>query len=346
MEIVKESVFISAIRSLCKTLFGTVGIFLAFIPLFIIGSLSLGSKEASDKTIFTLLPDLSGSNSLKPLSSPVILQLSIQGVIGEDSLTAQVISSQLLDSHKGALQKDRVKGILLYLKTPGGTVIDSDNIYRMLMQYKKRFSVPIYAYVDGLCASGGVYISCAADKIFSSPISEIGSVGVRAGEYFNVYDLLTKHDIKLVSVNNGTNRNALSPFTSWENVGKESENLQNICAGLYQNFVDIVSSARPLLTKEKLINEYGANFYLAPQAQEYGYIDNGNACYDDALSELLATAKIDTSKPYQVVELQARAKWLASLFKGDSAIINLLGYFFNTPKKNNGMQHFSYLSQP
>lgn len=65
---------------------------------------------------------------------------------------------------------------LVYINTPGGTVVDADGIYRALLEYKTKYDVPIYAYIDGLCASGGMYVALAADKIFASDVSLIGSV--------------------------------------------------------------------------------------------------------------------------------------------------------------------------
>ena len=67
---------------------------------------------------------------------------------------------------------------------PGGAADDSVGIYRALCEYKKKYNVPIYAFVDGLCASGGMYIACAADKIYATPSSVIGSVGVIMGPLF------------------------------------------------------------------------------------------------------------------------------------------------------------------
>ncbi|MFI5264393.1 MAG: S49 family peptidase, partial [Candidatus Kapaibacterium sp.] len=90
-----------------------------------------------------------------------------------------------VESQEGDFKNNRVKGILLYMDTPGGYSTDSDTIYRLLMEYKKQYKVPIYAYVDGLCASGGMYIAITADKIMASDTSLIGSIGVIAPTFMN-----------------------------------------------------------------------------------------------------------------------------------------------------------------
>src|SRR5690606_22323692 len=115
------------------------------------------------------------------------LQINVHGVIGDakSGIDTKMAQNILLDSRTGDFKNERGKGILLHMNTPGGTVVDSDNIYRMLKTYKERYKVPVFAFVDGLCASGGMYISCAADKVYAGPASIIGSVGVIIGPFFN-----------------------------------------------------------------------------------------------------------------------------------------------------------------
>src|SRR3990167_9760976 len=183
MEIQRESIFISILRTFSRMFFGVLGNFLTII----VGSLLYSSFSDSAsvpteaKTKINYLPDANG-NRESSLVSPVILQVNINGVIGDPKkLNTETVQNILLDSRTNTFKGDRVKGILLYVNTPGGTVIDSDNIYRMLQEYKERYKVPVFAYIDGLCASGGMYIASSADQIFAGPASIIGSVGVVLG---------------------------------------------------------------------------------------------------------------------------------------------------------------------
>ena len=158
MEIQRESIFVSTLRSFLKMFFGVCGIFLAFILMSLLYN-SIGDSTTSPdeaKTKIKYLPDANGNRATSS-SSPVILQMNVHSVIGDikgmDTKKAQNI---LLDSRTGTLKDNRVKGILLHMNTPGGTVVDSDNIYRMLKTYQKRYKVPVFAYLDGLFASGGM----------------------------------------------------------------------------------------------------------------------------------------------------------------------------------------------
>lgn len=321
MEIQHESIFVSALRGFCRSLFIFLGVFAAiFIAIFVVFAFS-SPYQTEEKTTMNILPNLEGKRELAPLNAPVILQVNIHGIVGSpEMLDTQIIQSILLDSREGLLQHDRVKGILLHINTPGGTVFDSDNIYRMLLKYKQKYNVPVFGYVDGLCASGGMYIASAADRLFCSHSGIVGSVGVIFGPFFNIYDALTKVGIEGRTLTVGTGKDEMNPFRPWK--ADEDESLKKIMQYSYMQFVDIVTSARPRLNKSKLINEYGAKIFDGPTAQEFGYIDVANSDYETAMLALMKEANIDPEKPYQVVELQPKRGFFNELMQGKSPLLN------------------------
>jgi signal peptide peptidase SppA len=314
MEIARESIFVSSLRSFCRMFFGLTGLAVALFFFSTLYSVFTSPYMPQEKTTLSLLPDLEGSQELTPLHSPAVLQINVDGVIGiPDKLTGATVENLLLDSRRGLLQNDRVKAVLLRINSPGGTVVDSDAIYRSLMTYKAKYKIPIFAYIDGTCASGGMYVACAAEKIFASPSSVIGSVGVLYGPLFNFSEAMTKLGIQSKTMTEGLDKDSLNPFRPWK--PGEGTSLQAIMAFLYQRFVTVVTEARPRLDKQKLVAEYGANIFDGPGAEERGYIDFANADYATALRALLSEAKIDPTKPYQVVELNPRVSLLDALAK-------------------------------
>lgn len=318
----RESIFISALRSFCRTFFSICGILLALFIFSLVYTALTPSSLVEEKTSMVLLPNASGARELVPFSSPVVLQVNVHGVIGmdtPDSVKSETIEDILLDSRAPSLQ-NRVKAILLHLNTPGGTVVDSDNIYRMLNEYKAKYKVPVFAYVDGLCASGGMYIACAADQIFASPSSLIGSVGVIYGPMFNVYETLKKLGIEALTLTQGLDKDALNPTRPWK-PGEEAS-YQAITAFLYQQFVDIVTANRPRLDRTKLIEEYGAHVFNCVDAEKFGYIDHALSNRNEALTALLRAAQIDPEKPYQVVELKPNRSWFSSLMTNQASIFS------------------------
>ena len=136
-----------------------------------LSSLMNRSSRLKSQNSMAILPDAEGNKQFLPKSAPIILQLNLKGVIGKESLTAEEIETQLIESKQGNLKERKIRGIFLNIDSPGGSAIDSDTIYRRIKAYKEKYSIPVYAYVDGTCASGGIFAACAADKIYATPVS-------------------------------------------------------------------------------------------------------------------------------------------------------------------------------
>lgn len=205
------------------------------------------------------------------------------------------------------------------MNTPGGTVVDSDSIYRQLNEYKARYKVPVYGYVEGLCASGGMFIASSTDKMFSSPSGIIGSVGVVIGPFFNVYDLMQKVGLQAKTITAGLDKDMLNPTRPWKE--GESASIQAVTDFMYQHFVDVVTTGRPQIDRAKLIGQYGAQVYDCVKAEALGYIDVSMSSRDEALKALVQAANIEEGKPYQVVSLTPKNPWLSELVSGKSPLI-------------------------
>lgn len=316
---IRDGIFVGAIRTFCMALFGMVGLsfgFFVFIIIISAISSSTSTKEIETHYSIEIVPNADGIRKEVSKKAPVILQLNIDGVIGTELLNSSTIRQQLLESREGDLKKDRVKAIFLNINTPGGTVVDSDNIYRSLKAYKEQYKTPIYAYVDGMCASGGMMIGCAADKIYANDVSLVGSVGVIAGWYMNFYKLLTKYDIQTLSFSEGKGKDELNPLRPWG--PDEGDTLKAIMTYYYDMFINIVTQARPGISKEKLIKDYGARVFPAEQAAQYGYIDGGATSREQALKLLLKEIGIEDDY-YQVVQMKSQ-DWLGHLFSSQNSL--------------------------
>lgn len=317
----RESIFSSAIRTFCKMFFGLLGICIALVLFSVVYSLFSAQSLVEQKTSLTILPDAKGNREILGLSTPAILQIPIHGVIGDpQKLDAEIMSHILLDSRTGMLSNNRVKGILLHFNTPGGTVVDSDAIYRMINEYKEKYQIPVFGYVEGLCASGGMYIASSASKVFAGPAGVIGSVGVVLGPFFNVYDLMGKVGVQALTITQGLDKDMLNPTRPWK-PGEEAS-FQAVTAFMYQRFVDVVVQARPRLNKTKLISEYGAKVFDCVTAENLGYIDQAMSNRDEALAALVKEANLDPEKPYQVVALSPKNPWLAEFVSGKSPLFS------------------------
>lgn len=301
MEFKRETIFSGVMKSFFKSIAIILGIAIGFGIAGIGIAMLVGPNLLPPKSTPMIMPDADGNRMMLPASDPAILRLDFRGVIGMGDLTSEKVMNLLLDSQEDFLKGGRIKGVFLYMNTPGGAAVDSDAIYRALMAYKQKHKIPVYAYVDGLCASGGMYIAAAADKIYATPPSIIGSVGVVMGPNFNFTGTMERYGVSALTFTQGKDKDELNPFRPWK--PDEGASLKIVMAGLYDHFVSVVAEARPQLTKEKLVGEYGARVFIAEEAEKLGYVDVANANYSQAMKNLASAAQIGEKDFYQVIQL-------------------------------------------
>lgn len=339
----------TVLHSSLKTFFMAVAAILGLFIGFFLIALMFGLIQSADSTPPSLFsseiqPNAKGERKVLSKSAPVILKLNINGVIGTELLSSNLVNNLLIETREGSLKNDRVKAILLSINSPGGTVSDADGIYRHLLEYKKRYNVPVYAYVDGLCASGGMYIASAADKIYASDVSLIGSVGVIAGPFLNASELMKTVGLHALTLSAGIGKDNLDPLRPWK--PDEEKPMQDIITNFYGSFVDIVTKARPNLSKEKLITEYGAHIFPAVTAQQYGYIDVAGANYELALNDLVNKIGIEDDY-YQVISL-SQSPWASIFNSKTSPLFGKVVHTLDLPYdlKPELMNQYLYLYRP
>lgn len=316
-----DSIFKSSIRAF----FVTLSVIFALLAAMLIFSLMYSSSEEKNKSKIKIDSDYkpyiepNALNIRKEMSSttPVILEIPIIGPIGTEKLNTSTIRQLLIESREGDLKDDRVVGILLHIDSPGGTVDDADGIYEAIMDYKQFYDVPVYAFLEGVCASGGMYIACAADKIYSRDSTLVGSIGVLISTLFNVSDVLKKVGVDTLTLTAGKNKDMLNPFRPWKE--GEQGNLQDVVNAYYNKFVDIVVKNRPKVDRAALTEKYGAQIYLAEEAATIGLVDFPNSSRSKALAALVETLEIEDDK-YQVVTLHKKSWLLEFLSNEDNTL--------------------------
>lgn len=308
----RESIFFASIRALFVTFFSVIGITLGFVALVIMVGTASTSDQITSKSSYTpiAVADAQGKRKVLDKNTPVILKINIEGIVGADQLTTTQFQQLLIESRDGILENDRVKAVVLRINSPGGTVHDADGIYRAIKSYKEEYHTPVIAYVDGLCLSGGMYIAAAADKIYSADTGLIGSVGVILPPFFNATNLMEKIGLQALTIYSGKGKDEMNPTRPWKK--DEDASLALVTKQYYDHFVSIVTASRPLLSKEKLIDEYGAGIFLAKEAIERGYIDEIKMNFAEVLQEL--SEKIGAkNNEYQVVEMSS-TDWFSKIF--------------------------------
>lgn len=302
----RESLFAASLRAFFLALFAVLGLGIALVPLSLIwsGVNTVSDLRSQTALTATAMPNAQGRVLTSTRDVPLILQIDLKGEIGNRGMSARDVENQLLASQEGALSAGRIKGLLLCINSPGGTAFDSDAIYRYLKEYKERFQIPIYAYVDGACASGAFYASCAADKIYASSASCIGSVGVIA-RIFNYSKLADTLGIEGSALFAGKGKDELDSWRPWTpGEGKNSRRMLQAC---YERFVDIVCTNRNI-ERDVLVDEMGAGFYPAKEALQKSFVDQIEESRCKALEDLARECKVDP-KSCAVIQFQPKV-WL------------------------------------
>ena len=203
------------------------------------------------------------------MAGKTVAKLVIDGVIEEKNETYN--QKWILEQIEDISEDKANAGLLLFIDSPGGGVYESDEVFEAVLKYKRETKRPVYAYFASLAASGGYYIGCSADKIFANRNTLTGSIGVIAGRFVDLTELMKKHGIKSETVHAGRNK-VMGSFT--EPVTEEQKKImQSIADECYCQFTQIVSESRKL-DIEKVRELADGRIYTANQAKNNGLVDD------------------------------------------------------------------------
>ena len=198
-------------------------------------------------------------------------------------------------------------GILLYVDSPGGTVYESDELYKKLEEYKASTERPIWDYMAHYAASGGYYVSAAADKIYANENTVTGSIGVIMSGY-DMSGLYEKLGIRYISITSGENKDS-SKLTE-----DQISIYQSQVDESYETFVSLVAEGRGMSQDEVKALADGRT-YTAKQAKENGLVDE-ISLYEEMKTEM--SKELGTSTFY---ELDTSVSLWSSVFaKAESMI--------------------------
>jgi protease-4 len=190
-----------------------------------------------------------------------------------------------------AFKDKSIHGIILRVNSPGGGVVESDEIYHKIMEMKEKYKKPIVAYMANMAASGGYYISAPTDKIYANRSTLTGSIGVIISSY-NVQELAENWGIKQEVIKSGPHKDIMS--TMREMTEAERSIIQSIVDESYENFLDVVVEGREDvgMTKEKLRPLADGRIFTGMQAKEAGLVD-AIGFMDDAIEDTADLAGIN-----------------------------------------------------
>jgi len=187
---------------------------------------------------------------------------------------------------KKVFDDDEIDAVVLRVNSPGGSALISDEILSQIKISKKE--KPLIVSMGNVTASGGYYISCAADKILASPNTITGSIGV-FGLFFTAEELL-RSKVKLnydnVKTNEFSNFGELNRSLS----KKEKDALQSSVKKTYEEFITHVSEGRNI-TKEEVDKIGQGRVWSGLSAVNIGLVDSLGGL-NDAINLAAEMAKL------------------------------------------------------
>lgn len=207
-----------------------------------------------------------------------------------------------------AAESDDIRGVLLHVRSPGGTIFGSRAILDGITRYRDATGRPVLAWVEGIAASGAVMAMAGADSIYADHGSLVGSIGV-LGPALLYYDqpvaidggimgggVATERGIEQVVVSAGWGKDLGNPFR--RPTAREIETLQRGVDNEYRNFVQVLGRMRGI-EPARIRAEFGAQMFDNATAEAHGLID-GTLSFPDALHQLATLA--GAGEDYQLVE--------------------------------------------
>ncbi|OHA51978.1 MAG: hypothetical protein A3A97_02610 [Candidatus Terrybacteria bacterium RIFCSPLOWO2_01_FULL_40_23] len=163
------------------------------------------------------------------------------------------------------------RGVFLRINSPGGMATASEALYTELDLIRQK--IPIFAYADGICASGSYMAALGANKIFAQPSAWIGSIGVIM-QKIDVSEGLAKIGIKAETIKSAPLKDAFSQFKPMNEI--EREYLEGLLAHTFERFKMLVRINRDIAGEEEV---FSAKVFHAQEAKALGLIDGIGTIY-------------------------------------------------------------------
>lgn len=226
---------------------------------------------ASRQRLAPPVPSVPGRRSKPTLAVITVDGMIVDGRGGPQFLpigTATAGGDTIAAALREAAADDSVSAIVLRVDSPGGAITASETIWREVTRARER-GKPVVASMGAVAASGGYYVSMAADAIVANPATVTGSIGVITGKLV-IRDLMGRLGVGSDTVRTNANADAWSieaPFTPEQRAHREAE------ADLfYTDFVERVAAGRNLTTEAVDVVARG-RVWSGADAHERGLID-------------------------------------------------------------------------
>jgi protease-4 len=194
----------------------------------------------------------------------VVVELTgVIGVTGEQGIDDGLVRD--LDRYR---EDASVAAVVIRINSPGGVVAPTQEIFAAVERVRAA-GKPVVASLGAVAASGGYYVAVAADRVFASPGTLTGSIGV-VMQLANLEGLLKKVGVEYVVVKSGQYKDIASFARSMS--PEERRVLQALLDDVYGQFVAAVAQRRGL-DREAVLRIADGRLYSGRQALDLKMID-------------------------------------------------------------------------
>jgi protease-4 len=186
--------------------------------------------------------------------------IEVEGVIMDSKDTIELLQT--------AEEDKQIEAIILRVNSPGGAVGPTQEIYEEINRIDKK--KPIYASFAGIAASGGYYIGAATRKIWASPGTLTGSIGVIM-EFMDLSKLYEFAKVSPHTVKAGRYKDAGNP--SRPLTVEESDMMNKLIAGVHQQFIGDIMARRGDRIKGDIKEIAQGQIFSGESAKSIGLVD-------------------------------------------------------------------------
>ncbi|RTE87271.1 MULTISPECIES: signal peptide peptidase SppA [Gammaproteobacteria] len=275
---------------------------------------------------------------------PEVRVITVSGEIyyGHSGQTSNAGSFDVINEIQEAREDDNVKAVLLRIDSPGGSAFASELIRTELIALKES-GKPVFASFGSTAASGGYWIGLAADRIFATPSTLTGSIGV-FGIVFTMEEALSNVGIQ----SDGIASTEYPFIDSFQDLSQSAEViLQRDVDTTYEQFVGLVAESRAMNYNQALTAANG-RVWTGTQALSHGLVDEiGDIT--EAINSLAEHAELEN----YIVNRSSKersffAQWVSQLFNSKAVESNLFNQQRQTllPRVLNELEHIEQYNDP
>jgi protease-4 len=280
-----------------------------------------------------------------------IAVVTVDGII--TGHTADQAGNSMVDVIKAQLDRaaddNRVKAVILKVDSPGGEVMASDEINKLIVKFQDDSKKPVICSMGSLAASGGYYISAPCRWIVANELTITGSIGVIMHGY-NYRGLMDKIGLAPMTYKSGKFKDMLSPDRETNEIPPEEHAMvQGLIDETYQKFKSVVADGRGL-AHDKNKNEghalaqNWANFadgrvLSGSQALKLGFVDELGD-FDDAVNRAEKIAHIGDANLIEYRERYDISDFLSMFGQNSSAHDIKLDLGVDIPKLQANAMYF------